>query len=807
MSGGAFGGPAPVGLVGRFTQAILVVRVPLLAMFAVVMAVMGYFAVQIDIRTYFDDLVPRNHPYVKTNDEFRESFGGANLVSIMIETEQGDIFQPKVLQLIHDLQSGLQLISGVNQFQVISLASKKLKTVKATADGFAAETLMWPNAPTTAAAIDDLKAQVVGNPYVYGVYVSRDLKATLVTVDFIDRLVDYNKILPEIKALIAKNNIEGVRFRLVGQPVLVGRVIERLPETVTICITILIALTLFLNMSLGTWHGTTFPLVAAAFSAAWAFGTARLLGINLDPLGIVLIFLIAARTISHTVQMCMRYEEEYVALADRYPGGTIRLNLVASRMAVESLFRPGMLGLVIDIGAMAIVAITPIPLLIKAAVIGVVWLGGTVLCTVVVIPLMLSLVRPNEQLVRRRPPLAQVFLWLTNHIAQFVSHRGRCVGVVSGAVLLALVTAYLSTGLTIGDANAGSPILWPNSNYNQDDAAINSKFPGTDRMFLVIKGQENDTLKRPDVLKWVSAFQENIEAQPEIGGTLSMADIIRPVNMILHEGNPRYFTLGASSSANAELLFLAMAGSDPGDVDRFVDYRFKNGSVQMQFRDHKGSTIRTALQAINNFQAANKIDGAQLQLAGGYIGLVAAVNEVILADQVRSIAFALLILYGFCVLFYRSTQAGLFFLPVVLISNTVTFTFMALYGIGLNISNLPVAALGIGLGVDYAFYVADRIKEEYELCGDELTAIRLGINSAGLGVAITAICVTVSLLGWFVFSSVRFQAEMGLLIALWMFTSAVSALFIIPAMIHLFRPSFIFGRQELSGVVIQHNPA
>lgn len=799
--------PQPVGLVGRFTQTILNFRWPLLTLMGLVVAGLAYQAVNIEVLTRFDDLVPRGHPYVETNDQFREAFGGANLVTIMIEAEQGDIFQPKILGLIQELQNGLQQISGVNQFQVISLASKKLKTVKATADGFEAIPLMWPAVPKTDADIRELKAGVEANPYVYGSFVSKDLTSTLVTVDFIDRRVDYNRILPEINALLAKTKVDGVRIHLVGQPVLVGRIIELLPETTAICIIILTILTLFLYMSLGSFYGTLYPLVAAGVSGAWAFGTGHLLGVNVDPLGIVLIFLIAARTISHTVQMVMRYEEEYVQLVDTLGEervGRKRMRILASRMSVESLFRPGMLGLVIDIGAMAVVAITPVPLLIKAAIIGVVWLGGTVLCTLVIIPLLLSLVTPDVEWVRAKQPLSRLFLLITNAISAFVSHRGRAIAVVCAAVVLAVVTGYLATGLTIGDAAVGSPILWPTSQYNQDVAAINQKFPGSDRMFLVIDGEKNDTLKRPDILKWVSAFQETIEAQPEIGGTLSMVDIIRPVNMILHEGNPRYFSLGATPSANAELLYLAMAGSDPGDVDRFVDYGFKNGSVQMQFRDHKGDTIRTALQAIKNFQAANPIEGAHLQLAGGLIGLIAAVNEVILADQVRSIAFALLILYGCCVLFYRSTQAGLFFLPVVLISNSVTFTFMALAGIGLNVSNLPVAALGIGLGVDYAFYVADRIKEEYAVCGDYLTAIRLGINSAGLGVTITAICVTVSLLGWFFISTVRFQAEMGLLIALWMFTSAVSALFIIPAMIYLFRPSFIFGRNERAAAYVQH---
>jgi hypothetical protein len=236
-----------------------------------------------------------------------------------------------------------------------------------------------------------------------------------------------------------------------------------------------------------------------------------------------------------------------------------------------------------------------------------------------------------------------------------------------------------------------------------------------------------------------------------------------------------------------------MAGSDPGDIDRFTDYKFRNGAIQMNFRDHKGDTIRTAIQAIKNFSAENPMDGASLQLAGGLIGVLAAVNEVIFSSQLQSIALALLILFIFCAAAYRSPQAGLFFLPLVLLSNTITFAFMAAKGIGLNVNTLPVAALGIGLGVDYAFYISDRIKEKYLAGGDVAESIRYALHRAGKGVIVTALTMVASVILWYFLSSLRFQAEMGMLIALWMTVSAVSALVVIPSMVFLFKPGFLIG--------------
>jgi predicted RND superfamily exporter protein len=300
-----------------------------------------------------------------------------------------------------------------------------------------------------------------------------------------------------------------------------------------------------------------------------------------------------------------------------------------------------------------------------------------------------------------------------------------------------------------------------------------------------------DTLKRPDILANISYFQKYIEALPEVGAAVSIADIIRPVNMALHEGNPRYYKVADDPVGNAEMIYLATASSDPGDIDRFIDYKYENGSVLIYFRDHKGDSIRRGIKTITDFQASHPMQGAQYRLAGGLIGILAAVNEEILSGQLQSIALALLLLFAACALAYRTPQAGLFFLPIVVLSNTITFCFMSEYGIGLNINTLPVAALGIGLGVDYAFYVSDRIAERFSETGDMQRSIRFALMTAGRGVIITALSMVTSVALWYFFSSLRFQAEMGLLIGLWMSVSAISSLLVIPSMIFVFKPRFL----------------
>lgn len=294
----------------------------------------------------------------------------------------------------------------------------------------------------------------------------------------------------------------------------------------------------------------------------------------------------------------------------------------------------------------------------------------------------------------------------------------------------------------------------------------------------------------------MARFQRYVELQPEIGGSVSLADLIPAVNRVLNEGNPRYQELGMDSLVNGELLYMYMAGADPGDLDRFADVQYQNGAVTLFFRDHRGSTIRRAVARIKQFIDENPQSGLEYKLAGGLVGVLAAVNEVIFSGQIVSIALALLVILVTCSVTYRSGVAGVFFMIPVLLSNTVTFAYMATRGIGLNINTLPVAALGIGLGVDYSIYVVDAIKEAYSRSGDLKKAVQRASHTAGRGVVVTATPLIVSTTLWYFFSSLRFQAEMALLIALWMAVSALSALLLMPALTYTFRPRFVVGETE-----------
>lgn len=762
-------------------------RIVVISIVGILTALLMVSALKIKVVTTFSDLMPSDHEYIKINDQYKESFGGSNIVSIMVKVREGDIFQTKVLEKIATITNDLLMVTGVNDFQIISMASRKLKKIRASTYGIETIPLMWPNIPQTDDALAALRKDVLTNPLVYGTYVSKDLKAALITVDFIDSRVDYDKIYSEISAIVERVQDETVEIDYVGEPILRGIVNSYLPETIKIFgyslgVIGLVLLLVFMK----SWRGTLIPLANAFVSAIWALGIAQLFGFNFDPLSVVVTFLITARVISHSVQSVTRFDETIKV-------SRVRESKNAANITLAELWTPGMLSVITDAGGILVVALAPIPLLQKTAYLGAIWVSCIVVTGVIMTPLLLSWVPvPQIKKQKKRYSLNDLINKILATLGSASCGRTRYAFVIGSAIIM-VVCGYYSIKITVGDANPGTPILWQESVYNNAVEEINSQFLGTDRMFIVLKGDDEDTLKNTEILQNIESLQRYVEVIPEIGGSLAITDLIPAVNRVLNEDNPKFEEKGQNKNINGELLYVFTSSADPGDLDRFSDEHFKDGAVTLFFRDHKGGTVRAAISRIKEYIANNTMNGAEYKLAGGLIGVIAAVNEVIFAGQVESIAFALLVVCVTCSVTYRSGVAGLYFMVPILISNVLTFTYMYFKDIGLNINTLPVAALGIGLGVDYSIYVVDSIKEHFEESRNLEQAIYYSLRTAGRGVINTATPLIVSTTLWYFLSSMRFQAEMAILIAIWMGISATSALVVMPSVIRVLKPKFVVG--------------
>lgn len=737
-------------------------------------------------------LYPIGSQTIETHTKFSPKFGSANSMVIMFRAKQGDLFTPRTLEELASLTRRLESVPAVDPYQVVSLASRKIRDISASTYSVDIKPLMWPETPKSIEEVAELRKKVMRNEMAYGNFVSKDMTAALIVIGFMDKSIEngdvsYGQIYAAVNAAIEAVGDPNIEVVMVGEPVLQALAMKYAPNTVKLAALIFALMVLLLWLSMGSWLGTLLPMLASGLSASFALGAVSLANLSFDPLMMVLAFLMASRSISHSVQFCRLFAEE----RGKYEP------VEAAKRTLKHLFRPSILGLASDVGAVAVMLATPIPILQGAALIGVIWLSTLAISVVMLIPLILADV----------PLLPYKEHFWHAQVTRLLAGLGRLVTSPLGARGIALFTvcvflpaAWLATGLKIGDAFQGTPLLWPDSPFNKAVAQINERFPGAERLFVVVEGSEPESLKDPRVLQAITQIQADLEQQPEVISTQALTDVIAPLNMMLHEGNPRYRSIPKDRGAIGQLVAMIEQSADPGDLDQFRTQDYKDGAIHIQLRDHKGATLRAVEARIREIIAIQPALPVTFRFGGGFPAVISEVNNIIAGEVIATITFALAVVFSCCWLSYGlSWQAGIFFLPGVLLSNMVTFGYMAMNDIGLTINTLPVITLGIGLGVDFGFYIVDRIRQHYIEHNNYNEAVMDSLLTAGNGVLITSSTMILSVAMWQL-SDLRFQAEMGTLIALWMGVSSICALTLIPALALLIKPNFIFGN------AIKENP-
>jgi predicted RND superfamily exporter protein len=293
----------------------------------------------------------------------------------------------------------------------------------------------------------------------------------------------------------------------------------------------------------------------------------------------------------------------------------------------------------------------------------------------------------------------------------------------------------------------------------------------------------------------MEAFQRELEAMPEVSYTSGISDLVPDIVRVMHGSHPKWGLIPENLRDSGFYLGMIFSGAEPGDLDRFIDRKMQNANLSVYLIDHKGTTLRAVIAKAKEFIAAHPIEGAQFRLAGNLGGLLAAVNETIVASEARVTILAFAFVFLCCVAAYKSFWAGVYFLIPITISNYLTYALMGALGIGLDVNALPVVALGVGLGVDYGLYVVGRIEEAYAESGDIKSATAYAMMTAGRAVFFTAATMVVGIVFW-AFSFLRFQAEMGILLAFWMIISMLGGLILLPTLVVTFKPRFVTHRKR-----------
>ena len=773
----------------RFGEWIIRRRFLVLLVIGAMTAFFGYFAAKTELVTSFGDLLPQNHPFIKIAHEYEQYFGATNTVTIMIEARDGDVYAPNIVQKIVNMTRNMDLVYGIQHGSVRSLATSSY--FRPLAGGVILNSPILPNGavPKTPEDVGELRSNVHKNPgVVYGPYISLDDKAALVTASFLESRLDYKRIFDEVRNIVVKPERDStVKIYVGGQPILYGWVYYYTPQIFKIFVVTVLAVWMLLYLYFHDWRGALRPTISGVICAIWGLGFIRMIGFTLDPLVLVIPFLITARAVSHSVQMHDRYYEEYYRLRDKQK---------AILSAFAELFVPSFSGILADAFGVLVILLVPVLFLQKLAITASFWIAAIIVSELLLNPIVYYYLEPPRiEVIEQREH--GIFKRIINSIAAaMLSSTGRIVTFIGTTAVIALCIFFWQ-GLKVGDPRSTSNILWPDAPFNRAMAAIQSEFGAIEAFVVVAELDKQEALNDPKLYHVMDEYERYMSLDPSVGRTFSVADLLATNGAALREFQPKWAVLPTTKRQAGQLIGGLLAGASPLATAYILTPRRDATQVTVYAKDRQGENVERLVIRTQRFfdEPAHKVENVQFKLAAGIIGELAAANQEIVKNDVRLNVLAFATIFVIILFTYRSVVAGLYLLFPLALANAAINAYMGAHDIGININTLPVVTVGVGFGIDYAIYVVSRIIEELALGHEINEATYLALITSGKAVVFTALTLVASVLFWY-WSDIRFDAEMGMLLAVWMFVSMLGAMTILPVLIVTFRPKFIEREKE-----------
>jgi uncharacterized protein len=751
-------------------------------------------------------MFPYDHPYLKLHTKFAQVFGsGGSGVVIAVHVKEGDIFNEKTLTKIKKMTEEIELWDEAYRKLTVSIASNSTKVTKTKAKGeIIIEPLMFPYIPKNEEEMEQLKENVFSSPAYNGRLVSNDGTAAVIFGEFKEN-ISYSRAFELLHKLVKDYSDKNTSVHIVGYPMLMGWIYSLKPQMYMVFGISIAAIAFVLILIFRNFQGMFSPLVNSGILTIWGLGFIGFTGMNFNPLLYVLAFLVGARMIGNSHQIAYRYFEELDASGgDRF---------IACYETTRTMWIPNFAAVAADVAGFGVLFIAKIVLMQHLAIIMSFWMA-TILLTGFLVPAVCSIFpfKVNTAEWKKETSQDDWKARVMMRMTQFsIAPRGRYV--VGGAVILLTVfCVWEMSRLKIGDPTAGSPVFYENHTYNKDQALINQLFKASSENFVLFYDGQPDTVYQPAVLKTFEAFDRHMQQQlPDIYKCSdSIIDMGKMVNVSLREGDLLYYQLPRDEVQLTGLLGYLRNTLGASTMSRYVDSTLQRAQITLYFADHTSDNLLRIRDAAYGFFKSHpaKIEGVgKFELAGGRIGMEIGVNE----EMKRSHFLIDLAVYGaiflLCALCYRSIVAGLMLTVPLVLANAMSFTYMSLRDIGLSINTLPIAAIGAGLGVDFAIYLYSRCIEEFpKKNGNWSETIIQSVCTCGKAVVYTGITVILPILTWYFFSDMKFQAEVGFFLSLIMGVNVVLVLTLHPLLIWIIKPKFI-SRQKYKHLFRQKETA
>jgi uncharacterized protein len=757
---------------------------------------LSFFATtRLTLNASFEKMIPHSQPFIKNYLENRQALRGlGNAVRVVVESSDGDIFDQHYLEALKQISDELFLMPGVDRAWMKSLWTPAVRWTEVTEEGFQGGPVMPDSYDGSPQSVQQLRMNIARSGIV-GSLIGNNFKSSMIFVPLLEKdpvtgqSIDYHEFSRQLEdKLRNKYEFSGqstthsageegkgpIKIRVIGFAKLVGDLIDGLMQVMLYFGAAALIATAIIYYFTRCVRSTALVILCSVVAVVWQLGLVALFGFALDPFSILVPFLVFAIGVSHGAQKMNGIMQDV---------GRGTHQLVAARYTFRRLFLAGLTALLADAVGFAVLMLIDIPVIQDLAITASIGVAVLIFTNLVLLPVLLSYFGVSRKAAQRslraenQEEGSKGLGAFWTFLDRFTERRWATVAVVV-AGLLAVGGLVVSSHLKIGDLDPGAPELRSDSRYNRDNAYITANYSlSSDQFAIMLKTPSEgclkyETLVEADRLGWL------LQQQPGVQTTVSLVNAVRQITAGSYEGNPKWLTI----ARNQNVLNYAAQQASVNNPELF------NNDCSMMpivayLSDHKAETLDRVVQVSEAFAREHSTGDRQFMLAAGSAGIEAATNIVVREANHTMLFYVYGAVIVLCFITFRSWRAVVVAVVPLMLTSILCEALMVWLGMGVKVATLPVIALGVGIGVDYALYLLS-VQLAQQRAGLSLTeAYRNAVSFTGKVVALVGITLAAGVVTW-AWSPIKFQADMGILLTFMFIWNMVGALVLIPALSH-----------------------
>jgi predicted RND superfamily exporter protein len=752
----------------------------ILGVFAAITVALGWIAATgLRLDTNFTKQLPLQHEYIQTYLKYKDEFGGANRLLIALVARDGNMFTPQFFEALKIATDEVFFIDGVDRARVQSLWTPNTRYTEVVEGGIEAGDVIPSDFQPDEAGLARVKENIL-KAGIVGRLVANDFSGAMVSAQLLDANpetgapVDYIEISRELEQKV-RTRIEGqgldvavqvpVSVHMIGFAKVVGDVADGALSVITFAIVTVALTLLFVWLYIQSLRIALVPVVSSLVAMVWMLGLLVLLGYGVDPLGILVPFIIFAIGTSHGVQKISAVSDAARTGADSNE---------AARRTFRLLFLPAIVALLANLVGFITILLIRVPVIQEMAVTASLGIGVIILTDLILLPLLVSFVPMTDKFRERVAKRQEHLRRLWNGLAR-ITNRGPATAIILVAIVLGVFGFRKGLETPIGDTQAGVPELRPDSRYNQDSNLISQRFSiGTDIINVIVETRPDGCIDFPiiDAIDRFAWHMANVEGVRDV---LSLAGVSKIVSAGWSEGSLKWRNLPRDERQLVQAQNYIETST--GLLNRDCSVM----PVMLFLSDHRAETIERVVAAVKDYRGKNPTENVTYRLATGNVGVMAAQNEEVKAKEFVILGWVFAAVTIMCLVNFRSIIGTIMvILPLALVSILV-YAVMAVVGIGLKVNTLPMVALGAGIGVDYGIYLFSRM-QEFLGKGESVHDAYLGaLRVTGAAIFFTGVTLAIGVATW-VFSPLKFQADVGLMLTFMFVVNMLGAMILLPAL-------------------------